>query len=95
MSKISKEITVKNPHGLHMRPATMFAQIASKYNSRVTVQKGNIKVDGKSVIEILTLGVRAGVKIILEIDGEDAQKLFIEVEELLTKVEKRHFFDQP
>ncbi len=85
MSQIVKEIIVRNVQGLHARPAAMFVQIASRYNSSVTIQRGEEKVNGKSIMGILTLGVRPGTKIILEVDGEDAPDVASELEELLTK----------
>ena len=85
MPQITKEIIVKNAQGLHARPAALFVQIASRYNSEVTIQKDNERVNGKSSMGLLTLGVQPGVKIILEIDGEDADKVIVELEELLTK----------
>ena len=85
MPQIIKEIVVKNAQGLHARPAALFVQIASRYNSDVTIQKGNEKVNGKSIMGILTLGVQPGVTLTLEADGEDAEKVIAELEELLTK----------
>ncbi|MCK5012890.1 MAG: HPr family phosphocarrier protein [Candidatus Omnitrophica bacterium] len=85
MVKITKEIIVNNAQGLHARPAALFVQIASRYNSEVTIQKDNEKVNGKSIMGILTLGVQPGVKVILEIDGEDSDKVIAELEDLLTK----------
>ncbi|MCK4881755.1 MAG: HPr family phosphocarrier protein [Candidatus Omnitrophica bacterium] len=85
MPQITKEITVKNAQGLHARPAALFVQIASRYNSEVTIQKDGERINGKSIMGILTLGVQPGVTVILEIDGEDAEKVIVELEELLTK----------
>ena len=85
MPQIIKEIIVRNAQGLHARPAAVFVQIASRYNSEVTLQKDQEKVNGKSIMGILTLGVQPGVKIILEVTGEDADKVIMELEELLTK----------
>lgn len=85
MPQITKEIIVRNAQGLHARPAALFVQIASRYNSAVTIQKDGERVNGKSIMGILTLGVQPGVKVILEIDGEDAEKVITELEELLTK----------
>ena len=85
MSRIIKEIIVKNAQGLHARPAALFVQIASRYNSDVTIQKDDERVNGKSIMGILTLGVQPGVKVILEVDGEDADKVITELEEILTK----------
>jgi phosphocarrier protein HPr len=85
MVQISKEVTVKNAQGLHARPAALFVQIASRYNSEVTIQKDAERVNGKSIMGILTLGVQPGVTVTLEADGEDAEKVILELEELLTK----------
>jgi len=84
MAQVIKEIVVKNAQGLHARPAAMFVQIASRYNSAVTIQKDDEKVNGKSIMGILTLGVQPGTKVILEVDGEDADKVVMELENLLT-----------
>lgn len=85
MARIQKEIIIKNPQGLHARPAAMFVQIASKYNSHVTIQKGEEKVNGKSIMGILTLGAQQNIKIILEVEGEDAGEAMVELEALLTR----------
>lgn len=84
MGKITKEVIVQNAQGLHARPAALFVQIASKYSSVVTIQKGDEKVNGKSIMGLLTLGVQLGAKVILEVDGEDADKVIVELENLLT-----------
>jgi phosphocarrier protein HPr len=85
MPQVVKEIIVKNPQGLHARPAAMFVQIASRYNSNVTIRKDDEKVNGKSIMGILTLGVQPDTKIILEVEGEDADEVLGELEKLLTR----------
>ncbi len=85
MPQVTKEVVVKNAQGLHARPAALFVQIASRYNSDVTIQKDGEKVNGKSIMGILTLGVQPGATLILEVDGEDADKVMVELEALLTK----------
>jgi phosphocarrier protein len=85
MPQIIKEIVVRNAQGLHARPAALFVQIASRYNSDVTIQRGNEKVNGKSIMGILTLGVQPGMALTLEVKGGDAEKVALELEELLTR----------
>ena len=85
MPRIEKEIVIKNSQGLHARPAALFVQIASKYNSHVTIQKGNEKVNGKSIMGILTLGAQQNCRVTLEVYGEDAHEALCELEELLIK----------
>jgi phosphocarrier protein len=87
MPTIKKDVIVKNSQGLHARPAAMFVQIASKYDSVVTVEKEGEKVNGRSIMGILTLGAQCGATISLEIEGPDAEALMSELEALLTKEE--------
>jgi len=87
MPRIEKEITIKNEQGLHARPAALFVQIASKYNAIINVTKDKEKVNGKSIMGILTLGAQQGSTIIVEADGEDAEMVIKDLEELLTKNE--------
>ena len=83
MPRIIKEVIIKSPQGLHARPAAMLVQIASKYNSNVTIEKDGEKVNGKSIMGILTLGAQSGSKLILDIDGDDAELVARELESLL------------
>ena len=85
MPKIVQELIIKNSQGLHARPAALFVQIASKYNSNVTVQKAEERVNGKSIMGILTLGAVKGSKLIIEIEGEDAELVLNELIALLNK----------
>ena len=85
MPKIEKEIIIKSAQGLHARPAALFVQIANKYNSNVTISKSGEKVNGKSIMGILTLGAENGSTVIVEVEGEDAESLLKELEGLLTK----------
>jgi phosphocarrier protein len=85
MAKEVKEVIIKNPQGLHARPAAMFVQIVSKYNSTVIVQKGEERINGKSIMGILTLGAQKDTKLTLEAEGDDASDVLNELVELLTK----------
>jgi len=57
MEKVEQEIVVNNCHGLHVRPAAVFVQLANKFDSNVKLEKGSELVDGKSIIAILSLGI--------------------------------------
>lgn len=83
MVRIEKQITVKKSKGLHARPATLFVQIANKFNSAIKVQSGKDLVDGKSIIAILSLGISKGKKIKVDIQGEDAREAFLELKKFL------------
>lgn len=66
-----------------MRPAYLFAETASKFESRIEVIKDDIRIDGKSVLSILTLGATQGSQVSLEATGADAQDAIEILEELL------------
>lgn len=83
--KVIVEVVIRNPQGLHARPAATFVQIASKYNSNIALQKGDERVNGKSIMGILTLGIEQNAKVVLEADGDDADEVVTELTQLLTK----------
>ena len=73
--------------GLHARPAAVFVQIAAKYDCTITVQKGQEKVNGKSIMGILMIGAQHLSKITVIADGQDADAALSELEEFLSKTE--------
>jgi phosphocarrier protein len=83
MERIEEEIIVSSPHGLHARPAALLVQIASKFDSKVMLEKDGEAVDGKSIIAILSLGVNTGSALKLIVEGVDAQEAFNELKEFL------------
>lgn len=71
---VSKKVRIKNPTGLHLRPAGIFCQEAMKYQSRVTFRYGDSgTANAKSVLSVLGACVRSGDEIELVCDGEDEQ----------------------
>ena len=87
MSKIEKEIKIMSPQGLHARPAAMFVQIASKYDSSIVVTKGSESVNGKSIMGILMLGAQQHSQVKVTVEGEDAEKAINELEQFLSQSE--------
>jgi phosphocarrier protein HPr len=69
----SKEVVIKNPQGLHARPAHAFVTLANQYESTIQVVKSDEVVDGKSILSILTLGASQGTKIQIQACGADAE----------------------
>ena len=68
---LSRDVTVKNQVGLHARPATFFIQKANEYRASVWVEKDERKVNAKSLLGVLSLGITRGTSITLIADGED------------------------
>jgi len=85
MKKGIRELIIKSPQGLHARPAAMFVQVVSKYNATVTIQKGEQRINGKSIMGILTLGAQKDSTITIEAVGEDAEDVLNELVCLLSK----------
>ena len=67
----SKEVTVKNEVGLHARPATFFIQKANEFKSSIWVEKENRRVNAKSLLGVLSLGIVGGTTIKILADGSD------------------------
>ena len=70
----SKEVVVQNQVGLHARPATFFIQKANEFKSSVWVEKDKRKVNAKSLLGVLSLGITKGTSIAIIADGADEQE---------------------
>lgn len=66
-----QEVSVKNQVGLHARPATFFIQKANEYKSSIWVEKDDRRVNAKSLLGVLSLGIVGGVNIRIIADGAD------------------------
>lgn len=67
-----RSVTVKSEQGLHIRPCTLLAQLAMKFQSRIRLHKGSMQVDAKSILELMTLAATNGTILDLEVEGTDA-----------------------
>ena len=68
---ISRSITISNSVGLHARPATFFVQKANSFKSSIWVEKEDCRVNAKSLLGVLSLGISKGTEIKLIADGVD------------------------
>jgi phosphocarrier protein HPr len=68
---IEQEVEIRNPLGLHARAAARFVRTASRYRSRVQVQRAGRIMDGKSILGMLLLAASAGTRLRLIVDGDD------------------------
>ena len=67
----SKEIVVQNQVGLHARPATFFIQKANEFKSSIWIAKEERKVNAKSLLGVLSLGITRGTQVVISADGAD------------------------
>ena len=70
----TQEVTVNNEVGLHARPATYFIQKANEFKSSIWVEKEERRVNAKSLLGVLSLGIVKGTTITLIADGPDAKE---------------------
>ncbi len=80
---VRRELTITNSLGLHARPAAMFVQLASKFLSEITVERGSERVNGKSIMGIMMLAAGKGLKITITAEGADAADAVSALEELV------------
>jgi phosphotransferase system HPr (HPr) family protein len=69
----SRTVIVVNPQGFHARPAHEFVKLASQFQAEVKIVKDNERINGKSILDLLTLGAGNGTKLSLLATGADAE----------------------
>jgi len=84
------EMTLLNKYGMHVRPAGLFAKIASRHSSAITVIKDGNSVSGKSIMALLTLEAVCGSVLKVRAEGPDAEAA---LQDLAALVERK--FDLP
>ncbi len=90
MAKVAKqvcetEVEVKNPDGLHMRPAMQFVDVASQFTSNIEVSNSEYTVDGKSIMQVTMLAATCGTKLRIKASGEDAEEAITALQEVFEK----------
>jgi phosphocarrier protein len=70
--QVEKNVEVRNRHGLHARPAAEFVKLASRFDAEVMIEKGDLEVNGKSIMGVLMLAAEQGAVLTLTTSGQDA-----------------------
>lgn len=78
-----KDVMVQNQVGLHARPATFFIQKANEFKSSIWIEKEERRVNAKSLLGILSLGIVGGTQIRIIADGADEQEAVTALTELV------------
>ena len=84
---ITREVTINNQVGLHARPATFFIQKANEFKSTIWVEKDDRRVNAKSLLGVLSLGIVKGTVISIIADGVDE----VQAVEMLSELVDRQF----
>ena len=79
----SREVVVNNRQGFHARPANLFVQTAMRFQAQVFVVKEKERINGKSILDLLTLGAQHGTRLRLEAEGDDAAEAVVALEQLI------------
>ena len=82
---ITKDVTVRCESGLHNRQATYFVQKANEFNSSIWLESGSRKMNAKSLLGIMSLGIVTGTTVTLTADGSDAEAAIDALEALLQR----------
>ncbi len=80
----SREVVVNNQVGLHARPATFFIQKANEFKSSIWVEKDERRVNAKSLLGVLSLGIVRGTTITISADGADDEEAVKALAELIS-----------
>lgn len=80
---IKKKVTIVNDAGLHARPAAALVKLASKFESDFYIHLYGYKVNGKSILGVMTLAAEKGAELELELDGPDEEEAIEAIAELI------------
>lgn len=83
LSVISKEVTINNQVGLHARPATFFIQKANEFKSSIWIEREDRRVNAKSLLGVLSLGIVKGTAVNIVADGVDENEAIATLSELI------------
>ena len=85
MNMFNKEVLVRCESGLHNRQATYFVQKANEFDSSIWIESGSRKMNAKSLLGIMSLGIVTGTTVTLSAMGPDAEAAVLALEVLLQR----------
>lgn len=84
---ITKKMTIKIPTGLEARPVALLVQVASRYESSIYIECEEMKVNAKSIMGMMSLGLAAGEEVNVIANGSDEQEAIENIEKYLSSKE--------
>ena len=84
---ITKDILIEVPDNMDARPVALLVQVASQYKSSIHVISGDKKVNAKSIMGMMTLGITSGETVTVEVDGSDEEEAIENIEKYLSDKE--------
>ncbi len=83
---ITKKIKIQIQNGLEARPVAVLVQVASQFNSSIYVECGDKKVNAKSIMGMMALGLDAGEEVVVSAEGDDESNAMADIEKFLSAV---------
>jgi len=83
---ITKRIRIQIKNGLEARPVAVLVQVASQFDSNIYVESDDRKVNAKSIMGMMALGLDAGDEVIVSADGDDESNAMADIEKFLSAV---------
>lgn len=83
---ITKKIRIQIKNGLEARPVAVLVQVASQFDSSIYVESGDKKVNAKSIMGMMALGLDAGEEVVVSADGYDESNAMADIEKFLSAV---------
>ena len=80
---LEKKLAIRNKLGLHARPAALFVQTANQFECDIEVSRDGEKINGKSIMGIMTLAIGCGMEILVAASGLDAEEALRALEKLV------------
>ncbi|MEY8337028.1 HPr family phosphocarrier protein [Lachnospiraceae bacterium 62-35] len=80
---VKKTITIELTSGLEARPVAMLVQIASQYESSIYLENGSCRVNAKSIMGMMTLGLNKGEQVVVTVDGQDEEAAITDIQKYL------------
>lgn len=84
---VTKNMKIEIQAGLEARPVAMFVQVASQFESSIYVEHNNKRVNAKSIMGMMTLGLPAGEELIVSAEGSDEENAILGIEKFLRNTE--------
>lgn len=85
---LNEIVLIKNPTGLHARPAVELIKLAKNFKSKILLKNGDKKANGISIMEVMALGATKDSKIELMVDGIDEQEAMIAIKKYITQLDE-------
>ncbi|GAB6106822.1 HPr family phosphocarrier protein [Fusibacter bizertensis] len=80
------EAVVKSKNGIHARPASMIANLSSKYQGEINLYKSDKKYNGKSIMSIMSMGLQENEVVSIEVIGDQADEMELAIKEIIDNI---------